>query len=77
MAAKRSTKKPSLSRVEKALAFAEDKPAGKTKGKPAPAGHVRLTVNLPEDLHRRFKAAAAMEGTTMGALLERWIREYL
>ena len=37
------------------------------------------TIRLPEDLHRRVKAKAALQGTTITAVikefLERWIEE--
>ena len=37
------------------------------------------TVRLPEDLHRRVKAKAALQGTTITAVvrefLERWVEE--
>ena len=39
----------------------------------------RTTVRLPEDLHRRVKAKAALQGTTITAVikefLERWVEE--
>ena len=39
------------------------------------------TVRLPEDLHRRVKAKAALQGTTITAVvreyLERWVEEEL
>ena len=37
------------------------------------------TIRLPEDLHRRVKAKAALQGTTITAVvrefLERWVEE--
>ena len=39
----------------------------------------RTTIRLPEDLHRRVKAKAALQGTTITAVvrefLERWVEE--
>jgi len=55
-----STKKPDLGR---ALKFAEG--AENTS---------RLTVNLPRDLHRKFKILAASQDKTMGQMVEAWIR---
>jgi predicted DNA-binding protein len=39
----------------------------------------KTTIRLPEDLHRRVKAKAALQGTTITAVLqevlERWVQE--
>ena len=39
----------------------------------------KTTIRLPEDLHRRVKAKAALQGTTITAvlkeLLEKWVEE--
>jgi hypothetical protein len=44
----------------------------------AMSGH-KTTITIPEDLHRRVKAKAALQGTTITAvlkeLLERWVEE--
>jgi predicted DNA binding CopG/RHH family protein len=44
----------------------------------AMSGH-KTTIMIPEDLHRRVKAKAALQGTTITAvlkeLLERWVEE--
>ncbi|WP_456424827.1 hypothetical protein [Rhodocaloribacter sp.] len=37
----------------------------------------RLTLALPPDLHRRFKAKAALNGKTMSQLLRGFIRAYV
>jgi len=41
----------------------------------------KTTIRLPEDLHRRVKAKAALEGTTITAVvreyLERWVEQDL
>ena len=40
----------------------------------------KTTIRLPEDLHRRVKAKAALQGTTITAVvkeyLERWVEEW-
>ena len=42
-------------------------------------GERRTTIRLPEDLHRRVKAKAALQDTTITAVvreyLERWVEE--
>jgi predicted DNA-binding protein len=42
-------------------------------------GERRTTIRLPEDLHRRVKAKAALQGTTITAVvreyLEKWVEE--
>jgi hypothetical protein len=44
----------------------------------AMSGH-KTTITIPEELHRRVKAKAALQGTTITAvlrdLLERWVEE--
>ena len=39
----------------------------------------RTTIRIPEELHRRVKAKAALQGTTITAVvkefLERWVEE--
>ena len=42
-----------------------------------PAGDVRLSANIDQDLHLKLKIAAAKERTTIGELLERLIAEHL
>jgi hypothetical protein len=64
MAPSRTATKTSPAKRRKAPAAATNKPASKPRGKPAPEGHVRLTVNLPVESHRKFKAAAA-QGITL------------
>jgi len=57
-----SVSKPTLSaQSQKALAFAEPKKPALTTEKRAfyaPEGHKRLTINLPEALHKRLRQAA-------------------
>ncbi len=54
-------------------AGASKKGAKAVKSGLVPAGDVRLTANIREDLHLRLKIRAAQERTTVGELIERWI----
>lgn len=51
------------------------------KSKPAsglvPAGDVRLTANIREDLHLKLKIAAAHRRTTIGELIEDLVERYM
>ena len=80
---KPSLAKPSLAKIQ---AFAEgatsSKPvAGKVrktaptgqKSGLVPAGDVRLTVNIRDDLHQALKIRAVQERTTVGDLIEAWV----
>lgn len=42
-----------------------------------PAGDVRLTANIREDLHLKLKIAAAHRRTTIGELIEELVDRYL
>lgn len=42
----------------------------------APAGDLRLTVNIRSDLHLRLKLRAANERTTIGELIEDWVEKW-
>lgn len=42
-----------------------------------PAGDVRLTANIREEIHQKLKIASVMTRTTMGELLEQLITEKL
>lgn len=42
-----------------------------------PEGHVRLTANLPRELHASMKVRAASTGTSMTDLLVKWIKQGL
>ena len=70
-------KKPTLEAVQ---AFAEGgakaKPKTKTASGQVPAGDVRLTVNIREDLHQRLKIRAVEQRTTVGDLIEEWIQTW-
>lgn len=52
--------KPLMSdKAAAALAFSEPKKtAGEKRAFVAPEGHRRLTINLPEDLHKKLRLAA-------------------
>ena len=57
------------------LAFAEGG-RGVAKGQVSglvPAGDVRLTVNIRDDVHQRLKIRAVQERTTVGELIEAWV----
>ena len=76
MAKVSSLRKPTLETVR---AFAEgktgDRKAGTVSGQ-VPAGDVRLTANIREDLHLKLKIRAAEQRTTVGELIERWIESW-
>src|SRR5262245_2004478 len=42
-----------------------------------PAGDVRLTANIRDDLHLKLKITAARRRTTIGELLEELVEQYL
>lgn len=73
-------KKPALN-ADAVRAFAEGE-AGTPKAEksatgkrifPAPAGDVRMTANIREDLHIKLKIEAAKRRTTVGELIEQMI----
>lgn len=37
----------------------------------------QLIARIDDDLHAQFKAACALDGENMTALIERWIREFV
>jgi hypothetical protein len=51
--------------------------AGKGLSGQIPEGDVRLTANIRQDLHLRLKIAAAIQGTTIGELLEGLIEKHV
>lgn len=61
--------------VGKAEKTAPEKPS-QVSGN-VPAGDVRLSANINQDLHLRLKIAAARQRTTIGELLEQLIDENL
>ena len=78
---KPSLAKPSLAKIQ---AFAEGAgtvtpiaarktaPTGQKSGL-VPAGDVRLTVNIRDDVHQALKIRAVQERTTVGDLIEAWV----
>lgn len=50
-----------------------EKPATGKRIFPAPAGDVRMTANIREDLHIKLKIEAAKRRTTVGELIEQMI----
>jgi predicted HicB family RNase H-like nuclease len=74
-----STKpKPTLTKPQpvdasKVLAFAE---AGGQQKRDEATTTTRLNANIPIELHKALKVRAANEGTTIGALIEDWIRSW-
>jgi hypothetical protein len=73
----RTGDKTSGARVGKGKAekLAPQKPA-QVSGN-VPAGDVRLSANINQDLHLKLKIAAARQRTTIGELLERLIDDHL
>ena len=47
-----------------------------TKGQTAPAGHKRLTINLPTELHKRLRMKALESGTTATEIIEALLRNH-
>lgn len=68
------TKKPQL---EAAREFAERGSAGQGKSGLPPAGSVRFTMNMREDLHLRLKIAAAKERRTMAEMIEALVEQHV
>jgi len=46
------------------------------RGGHAPAGDVRLTINIKQELHRKLKIKAIEENTTVGRMVEAWIQSW-
>ena len=57
------------------LSKSENAPKGQKSGL-LPTGDVRLTANIREDLHLKLKIKAAQERTTIGELIEEWIKTW-
>lgn len=65
--------------ASKVLAFAEGggkAATSKQASQEEDAKTARLNANIPIELHRALKVRAANEGTTIGALIEDWIRSW-
>ena len=73
--------KPTLgkpSRADAALSFAEAaKPEKNTRIFNAPEGYRRLTINLPEDLHKKLRLSAVEQDCTATDIIERLLRAEL
>jgi hypothetical protein len=74
------------SKVEAALKFAEAatetkqktvKVGAQVKGSVAPAGYKRLTINLPESLHKKLRLKAIEQNTTATEIIERLLQDRL
>jgi len=78
-----SLSKPTLSKASAALSFAEAKsPAAIKSGREtrvfnAPEGYRRLTINLPEDLHKKLRLAAIEQDCTATEIIERLLNQEL
>jgi nanoRNase/pAp phosphatase (c-di-AMP/oligoRNAs hydrolase) len=71
--ATKSLMKPSLATV---TTFAEGGNVRAIRGGHAPAGDVRLTINIKQELHRKLKIKAIEENTTVGRMVEAWIQSW-
>ena len=59
----------------------DEAPAAAGTGHRTPAGRAggkatRLNVDLPQELHRRFKTACAAEGVKMGEIVTQLVQEW-
>ena len=55
------------------MAIRKTAPTGQKSGL-VPEGDVRLTANIRGDLHLKLKIRAATERTTVGELIEQWVK---
>jgi hypothetical protein len=78
--------KPEPKDARAILAFAEKElmpvvaPTGivkKTKGQSAPQGMKRLTINLPEELHKKLRVMSVQDGTTATEIIVSLLRSKL
>lgn len=79
-----SLSKPTLNKASAALSFAEATPkVAQSKGGSstrvfnAPAGYRRLTINLPESLHKKLRMAAIEGDCTATEIIERLLNKEL
>lgn len=78
-----SLSKPTLNKASAALSFAEAKaPTAIRTGREArvfnaPEGYRRLTINLPEDLHKKLRLAAVEGDCTATEIIERLLNKEL
>jgi hypothetical protein len=71
---------PAASRKSSKAAGAQMTPKAPAKTYAAglvPAGDVRLTINIRQDLHLRLKIAAAHGRTTIGEIIEELVEQYV
>ena len=69
-------KKPRIDK-KAALDFAEKgTKTNKLEGNKVPTGDIRMTANVSIQHHRKIKAAAANQGTTIGELIEQMIDKH-
>ncbi len=71
--------KPGLKSPEAALAFAEGGSRARVAARVfhAPEGYRRLTINLPEELHKRLKVRAAEQEVTVTKIIESLVEQKL
>ncbi|MBU1059081.1 MAG: hypothetical protein KJ804_12280 [Proteobacteria bacterium] len=80
------TKKPTAVQADEWVEERKPKPQEETKPAPKPATQQtqveespeelrRFTIDISEQLHRKIKAKAAMEGETMAKMLRRILEE--
>lgn len=78
-----SLSKPTLNKASAALSFAESKTTTTSRsGREsrvfnAPEGYRRLTINLPEDLHKKLRLAAVEDDCTATEIIERLLNKEL
>jgi hypothetical protein len=78
-----SLSKPTLNKASAALSFAEAKtPTAPKSGREArvfnaPEGYRRLTINLPEALHKKLRLAAVEDDCTATEIIERLLNREL
>ena len=68
----RKLSKPKNLNSDTIAAFAKVKP----KQASADPSEVRMTAHVSDALHRKLKARAAVEGVTIGRLIEQWIESW-
>lgn len=59
----------------KGASKAENAPAGQKSGL-LPEGDVRLTANINAELHMKLKMRSVQERTTIGELIEEWVKSW-
>lgn len=75
-------KKPTLTNAEKALEFGKgattaNQEAAAKRAFFAPEGYRRLTINLPEALHKKLKLTAVQQDCTATEIIERLLKKEL